>query len=199
MFSPRLMTLLNCLRQEQGGMTFTLAEFVVGVVHFLFVLFVASLVAAILAEVGIQQATGPGGLVLIVVVLYVGSLVGAGVLIGRNNEAEMRTAHLLGTVRVAAKYEIEQFSGPDPVRFHRLTCGRLPRWEGHELVYFPSREKAGHAGFIPCRACRSDLSEHEYLRINDPCPCGSGNKYENCCGRLGWLSLSAGDGSGQGD
>lgn len=49
--------------------------------------------------------------------------------------------------------------------------------------FHPSEEEGVNGGVNGKTAPRQQPEKHEKIGRNDPCPCGSGKKYKNCCGK----------------
>jgi preprotein translocase subunit SecA len=57
----------------------------------------------------------------------------------------------------------------------------LPRRENLALAHEGREEKNGDELQLVIPAARREAPK---VGRNDPCPCGSGKKYKNCCGRM---------------
>lgn len=53
---------------------------------------------------------------------------------------------------------------------------KLPQWEG---IFSPEKRKEIHTKW---KNSKTVVNKNKVGR-NDPCPCGSGKKYKNCCGK----------------
>jgi preprotein translocase subunit SecA len=69
---------------------------------------------------------------------------------------------------------------PEPGQPARIPGGPLPRRENLGLAGEEQRAKNGDELELVIPAARREAPK---VGRNDPCPCGSGKKYKNCCGR----------------
>jgi len=70
---------------------------------------------------------------------------------------------------------------PEPGQPARIPAGRLPRREHLGSAGEEQRAKNGDELELVIPVVRREAPK---VGRNDPCPCGSGKKYKNCCGRL---------------
>jgi preprotein translocase subunit SecA len=68
--------------------------------------------------------------------------------------------------------------GPQPAR---IPTGPLPRRENLGLSREDQNDNNGEELELVIPTVRREAPK---VGRNDPCPCGSGKKYKNCCGRL---------------
>jgi preprotein translocase subunit SecA len=69
---------------------------------------------------------------------------------------------------------------PDHGQMARTPTTPLPRRENLALAHEEAQEKNGDELQLVIPAARREAPK---VGRNDPCPCGSGKKYKNCCGR----------------
>jgi preprotein translocase subunit SecA len=69
---------------------------------------------------------------------------------------------------------------PDHGQMARTPTAPLPRRENLALAHEEAQEKNGDELQLVIPAARREAPK---VGRNDPCPCGSGKKYKNCCGR----------------
>ena len=69
---------------------------------------------------------------------------------------------------------------PEPGQLPRTPAGAVPRRENLALARDEHGEKNGDELELVIPAVRREAPN---VGRNDPCPCGSGKKYKNCCGR----------------
>jgi preprotein translocase subunit SecA len=70
---------------------------------------------------------------------------------------------------------------PEPGQPVRIPAGPAPRRENLGLATEEQRAKNGDELELVIPVARREAPK---VGRNDPCPCGSGKKYKNCCGRL---------------
>jgi preprotein translocase subunit SecA len=73
---------------------------------------------------------------------------------------------------------VQRPEGPQPAR---IPSGPLPRRENLGLTHGNQNDNNGEELELVIPTVRREAPK---VGRNDPCPCGSGKKYKNCCGRL---------------